>query len=1189
MTELGYKQSIFEILGDLRGLNPLKELFWGELNYDRVNESLSRHGWSKTATEALIEDPVLFASGGQGEDFHIIYSRLASDSLLLGHERPVVSRLLRNHPYALFVFSNESQDRWHFLNVKYDEETEKRRLFRRITIGPEERLRTATERLSLLDVESIDRDLFGIPPLAIQQAHDDAFDVEAVTKQFFDEYKSLFDSFQTDLTRQSNDKIWAHDYALQFLNRIMFLYFVQRKGWIDNDSDFIGSFWRSYKGANQRKNSFSKHWLSVLFFEAFNNKFVRNNNSLPEGITDILSKAPYLNGGLFQKNDLDNKHTATITDSRFEQILMFLERYNFTISEDSPFDKEVAVDPEMIGKVYESLVNVSIEASERRDAGIFYTPRIEIDLMCRLALVDNLANHLGQEFKSILYEAVFAFEADEKRSADEALRKANLWGKLYDILREIKVIDPACGSGSFLVGMLYVLDDLQARAAQQLKISESAYDRKKRIIGDNIYGVDVMDWACHIAELRLWLALIIDADLTTKDLHFRKEPLLPHFTFKIRCGNSLIQEVGGVNLAYSRASYYLPPGVKDRINHLKTEKCKFYNNDSSCQFSSPQDAINVELRLFKDILDARVSSIQKEIIGLKRKIEGETPRQIRLDGTIESKSHQMKLEDITFQKQIEVLNADLKRINSIRSTLKTVKDVPFVWDIAFVEIFEGQTTGFDIVIGNPPYVRQENISDPLSPRKKAISINNKTYKAKLARSVYLAFPHFFEYNTARDIASKKMDAKSDLYVYFYFHGLSLLNPKGSFCFITSNSWLDVGYGTRFQEFLLNHCHIRMIIDNQTKRSFKSADVNTVIVILSAPKIAQNSALENVARFIMFKEPFEHILSPVIFQEIETAMKRKSAPEYRVHPIQQKALFVDGCVKAIHRDNSDNSKKHKTSVLSAGLLIDEGQYIGDKWGGKYLRAPDIFWTILEKEKLIPIEPLLGKVSTVSWSRQGRNAEIMVNTESLGEKTIPVLKSPREFDSIIVKSNNAKTYLRVGLVKSNQIVRTPLIWDDIRGKRHVCRLNEDMMGFTHNFHGISLHNLDWTWQICAILNSTLTWFFVETLGRRGLGGGAVRILVEDLKRTPLLIHPESFSPKQLLALKDSFRRITARPVQDADIEITKKPNGELKIRDDRRALDDIIFDVLGLTQDERNALYEAFIDLIKSRLLKADSLK
>ena len=187
IDRLEREQSVLELLKDLRGLEPLKKLFWSELNYDRINQPLSRRGWNQAATNALDEDPVLFAGGGQNNDFHVIYSQLTQDRLLLGQERPVVNQLLREHPYGLFVFSNLSQDHWHFINVKYDAETEKRRLFRRISISPEDRLRTASERLSKVDLESIQADLFGLSPLAIQQRHDEAFDVEAVTDQFFKE------------------------------------------------------------------------------------------------------------------------------------------------------------------------------------------------------------------------------------------------------------------------------------------------------------------------------------------------------------------------------------------------------------------------------------------------------------------------------------------------------------------------------------------------------------------------------------------------------------------------------------------------------------------------------------------------------------------------------------------------------------------------------------------------------------------------------------------------------------------------------------------------------------------------------------------------------------------------------------------------------------------------------------------
>jgi len=645
------EQSVLELLKDLRGLEPLKKLFWSELNYDRVNQPLSRRGWSQTAANNLAEDPILFAGGGQNNDFHVVYSCLPQDRLLLGQERPVVTQLLKEHQYGLFIFSNKTQDHWHFINVKYDAEKEKRRLFRRISISPEERLRTASERVAMLDLQSIQPDMFGLQPLTIQSKHDEAFDVEAVTKQFFEEYKAIFRILEDDLKKQVKDHTWAHDYSLQFLNRCMFIYFIQRKGWLGNDRDFLSSFWKTYQRSSQ--NSFVDNWLKVLFFEAFNNKFHGGHDYFPAEIREALSLAPYLNGGLFTESRLDQEHKATISDRRFEQILRFLERYNFTIAEDSPLDKEVAVDPEMIGKVYESLVNVSEEVDERGEAGIFYTPRTEIDLMCRLSLVDHLANHLGNERKELLNQLVFALEPDEKTDADRAVAGANLWPTLNERLRDITVLDPACGSGSFLVGILNILDDLQERANRQLDITEASYELKKRIIGQSLYGVDVMEWACHVAELRLWLALIIDVDFTREELHVSREPLLPHFSFKVRCGDSLVQEVGSINLGHIAASQEIPPSLKARITALKDEKLKFYNNDTTCRFPSVDALKNEEKRLFSDILDAREHAIQERVKALQRKLEGPQTYQIGLDGKGAPRPHQMDLEANQYRQEIE--------------------------------------------------------------------------------------------------------------------------------------------------------------------------------------------------------------------------------------------------------------------------------------------------------------------------------------------------------------------------------------------------------------------------------------------------------------------------------------------------------------------------------------------------------
>jgi len=227
------EQAVLNILQDLRSLDGLKRLFWEELNYERENKPLSPRLWPDGAKQPLAEDPILFASGGEDGAFHVVYCRLASPDLKRGLQRPVVNQLLRDHPYALFVFSNKNQSAWHFLNVKYDEAVEKRRLTRRIAVQRGEGLRTAAERMALLDLQTISQDLFGLSPLLIQQHHDDAFDVEKVTKDFYEEIANWY--------------FWAREHAefpkdapvdadgkpslplIRLLTRLIFCWFLREK------------------------------------------------------------------------------------------------------------------------------------------------------------------------------------------------------------------------------------------------------------------------------------------------------------------------------------------------------------------------------------------------------------------------------------------------------------------------------------------------------------------------------------------------------------------------------------------------------------------------------------------------------------------------------------------------------------------------------------------------------------------------------------------------------------------------------------------------------------------------------------------------------------------------------------------------------------------------------------------------
>jgi hypothetical protein len=1092
-------------------------------------------------------------------------------------------------------------------------------MFRRITVGPDERLRTAAERVDRLDLERISPDPSRISPLQIQACHDEAFDVEAVTRDFYDKYNALFKILQTDLGEQTKDPVWAHDYVLQFLNRCMFVYFIQRKRWLNNDPDFMKTFWEVYRKCGQPKDSFVARWLNVLFFEAFNEKFHGGHRHFPDAIRSALQMAPYLNGGLFSENDLDGKHRGrfSFSDSRFQQTLNFLERYNFTISEDTPFDQEVAVDAEMLGKVYESLVNVSEETDERGDAGIFYTPRTEIDMMCRLALVDHLANHLGQEHKPLLYEAIFAYAPDEKAEADERLSQANLWAKLDALLQAITVVDPACGSGSFLVGMLQVLDDLIQRANAVLGRQETHYERRKRIIGQSLYGVDVMPWAVDVAELRLWLQLVIETELERAELKFR--PLLPNLTFKVRRGDSLVQELGGINMAHLKGTQAISPALKGRLTKLKGEKLKFFNNDTSSEFGSKEEIEREEHTLFRNILETRAHDFSNSLKELRtRALSKDTDLLGHTIGVIKESARRKA------EAEAAIIQAELDQTTTALSALKRVKDIPFVWDIAFVEIFDGDRAGFDIVIGNPPYVRQESISNPLLGREEVTTENKKEYKSKLIRSVYRAWPPFFGVNP--DKPEHKLDAKSDLYIYFFFHGLSLLNERGSFCFITSNSWLDVGYGKDLQEFLLTHGHVKMIVDNQAKRSFASADVNTAIALLGVCKGSAGVSPANkggqdarppFTRFVLFKLPFDQILSPVIFQEIESATERKTTPEYRLFPIDQHTLFDQGCDMPEEEEGECGHPARRSNATARGRdarapLIKVARYVGNKWGGKYLRAPDIYWTILEKGKGKLVR--LGDIAEVRFGiKTGANEFFYLDHERIREWGIekeflrPVIKSPRECKRILIDPKDLKFKIFMCHKEKKELKGTAAFeyikWGEAQGfhERPSCRGRarwwdvgerrfppiispSSVSELPRTFGNSSVYADKRLYEIypedaskqAVILatNSITSSLFLELGSRTGLGEGLLDLAVYELADC-LIVLPSNAERTSACLSKMEERDILGLR---AEIE-----------HPDRRKLDRIIFEHLGLSLGEREAVYEAVIDLVETRLKKADSLK
>ena len=1068
-----------------------------------------------------------------------------------------------------------------------------------------------------------------------------AFSVEQVTDKFFNNYQNEFFRIRDELITQSVSKKDAHAFTLQFLNRIMFIYFISKKRWLNNDPKFMRWLWNRYLQERSKgsfdKDSFYDLWLKPLFFEAFNgNKNQIFDRDLSDDIKKVLLKAPYLNGSLFKEDKELDRLPVKIDDSLFKSVFEFFERYNFTIRENMPLDQEVAVDPQMIGYVYESLANVAEKIYDQNDLGIFYTPRVEVDFMCRQSLVEYLGKSLPDMPKARIYEFVFD---EDKGQVEKYFEKEKCWYRLEEVLEGLSVVDPACGSGAFLVGMLNVLAELYKVVYKYTKRDLGDFELKKRIINRSLYGVDVMAWALGAAELRLWLQLIIESDLRMEDL--QKEPLLPNLDINLRVGDSLVQEIGGIKLHLRDSD--IPKRLKKKLDDLKREKENYFYNLKISKFKDKEVLIREEARIVEEIAEDRILDLEsreksiKEYISKLKKV-----KQMSLSGKV-SLGEQQKIFDVKKEKEkeLERIERQIQELEKVKAILDEPEKKPFVWDIDFAEIF-GDKNGFDIVIGNPPYVRQEKISPPNRLKEKVTLEDRREYKEKLIKSVIAHLP-----------VIEKIDKKSDYYIYFYLHGLSLLNKKGTFCFITSNSWLDVGYGKGLQEFLLKYVPLIAIYDNQAKRSFEHADVNTIIALFGAPVIEEDvfgdlrsqrfkgNCLKNTVRFVMFKKPFEEVLSPQNLIDIESAEARTrrggitelvknvvKTDDYRVFPILQEDLLEDGWE---YPEGYDPEKDGR---------FKKGKYAGNKWGGKYLRAPDIFFTILEKGKGKLVR--LGDIAEVRFGIKtganeffylqvlgngGKNGSVRVKNDAGWEGELEeeflktVIKNPRESKNILLNLNNLKYKVIMCHKDTRELEKTKILdyiawgekqqyhkrptcagrqkWWDLGNRRPAdCFWMESINNINRvyqnpsntllesdKFYGIIFKNRDLSKKYSLLLNSTLHCLFRELKGFTGMGEGVLKLPVYDVKNI-LILTPDKSS------LVDS-KKVLDREINSLFEECGIDPNKPIREQNpnplpDRAELDNMIFDELGLTEEERREVYWSVCELVKNRLDKARSI-
>lgn len=591
-----------------------------------------------------------------------------------------------------------------------------------------------------------------------------AFSVEALSDDFFDEYRKQYAEFVKFLTGKEyvkkgnkwveqetgepdaqyftsfkeDDKL-VRDYIKKMMGRIVFLYFLQSKGWLAGNLHHMHDLF--YDASDEVKEDFLDKVLEPMFFGLLNTK-PEDRSSAPlvngVGVKYIpnADEIPYLNGGLFQQEKIDEVDSV-FPAGMFQSLFDFFDSYNFTIDENDPNDAEVGVDPEMLGKIFENLLE------DNKDKGAFYTPKEIVRYMCQESLTAYLQTGIEDaEVKKHIANFVKTNDVEELGGASSELAMS-IDQKLIDV----KICDPAIGSGAFPMGLLREL--YACRKSIEIFEEDNAADIKRHIIQNNIYGVDIEKGAVDIARLRFWLALIID----------EKEPMpLPNLDFKIMQGNSLLESYKGVDL--SQIQNKVKRGKSVMIREKRSNQMVVSKPELSLVFDEQDAQKNIQdiIKLYFDVTDhVKRDDLRRQItLSIKDYIKKCGPAIV---GEVDD---------------LEIPN-----------------DQFFLWHTYFADVFE--QGGFDIVIGNPPY---------------GVSIKDDYRKAVVA-----------SWGNVPDY---------EIYYYFIVLAAPLLKKKGIMSYIIPNTFLFNTFAKHFREMLVEKWNVLEILDCTKFPIFESAVVRNAI-------------------------------------------------------------------------------------------------------------------------------------------------------------------------------------------------------------------------------------------------------------------------------------------------------------------------------------------------------------------------
>ena len=568
----------------------------------------------------------------------------------------------------------------------------------------------------------------------------EAFSVERLNREFFTEYYKQYSKFTTYLNNitKSNYKN-NRDYVKKLLGRLVFLQFLQKRGWMGvpaniegwegGDYAYMSHLIQKYEGNDRIVSDI----LTPLFFETLNKS--RENSIANKYLGDNI-KIPYLNGGLFEKDDND-KRGVNFPYSYFKGLIDFFGMYNFTIDENDPDDSEIGIDPEMLGHIFENLLE------DNNEKGAYYTPKEVVQYMCQESVCLYLNSHTDDSYKKAIEQLI------KKGFVDPVLQEKVIARKINQLLKDIKICDPAIGSGAFPMGILNVLYHARQHLYGFIQSNEdfNPAEVKREIIQKNIFGVDIEQGAVDIARLRFWLSLIIDEQEPTP---------LPNLDYKIVCGDSLLsrfdldESIDSVFKEYNKGKE-----LEEQMTLAKYKElvAKYTNTDK-----------HEEKEEFRKTIEAIKNAFKSELS--RKKLD----RIIKLKRSVSEKEAPTLFEQTeTERERLKKQKAKLAILEQERADIESNKlyDSSFEWRFQFPALLDDDGTfiGFDVVIGNPPYLRVQGIKNLNS-----LYADELVKKYKAATGAY------------------------DLYAIFAERGLQIISNKGFVNYIMPVKWTNAAFG-----------------------------------------------------------------------------------------------------------------------------------------------------------------------------------------------------------------------------------------------------------------------------------------------------------------------------------------------------------------------------------------------------------